>query len=257
MFYDVDFHIHTCFSDGEGTIEDILSISEERKLRAIAITDHFEPRDSRDLKKSIEEFRRHIKVIRGKAVSCGLKVFVGIETSLFFEVEEELREEVDLVIRSVHFFPPKIDISCYSLFDERLWEIYKNEVLELLQIRFTDIAGHIMGYFPLPSEWVKGLTFAERRELEKKIRECFFDEEWQERVIEQAIKNNVAIEIHNPTSTPDENFIRQAVSQGAKLSLGSDAHLLGWVGKVDYGKSMFSRLQIPKKNLFWPEGAIN
>ncbi|MCK4258215.1 MAG: PHP domain-containing protein [Halanaerobiales bacterium] len=252
MFCDVDFHIHTRFSDGEGTIKEVLSMAEKCGLRAIAITDHFDPHDELQLKQGIIELKKHIQNIREQAALCKVKVFAGIETSVPININEEIDEMLDFIIRSVHSFPSGIDFSDFSLYDSGLWNIFKDEVLKLIQTPYTDIAGHIMGYFPWPAEWVKGLSFAERRELERKVRERFFDEEWQEQVIQQAIENNVAIEIHNPTSAPDIEFVKKAISRGVRFSLGSDTHLLDWVGKIDYGRGIFLKLGLTENNLFWP-----
>ena len=36
----IDLHIHTLYSDGDKTVEDVLKMCEEKKLEYISITDH-------------------------------------------------------------------------------------------------------------------------------------------------------------------------------------------------------------------------
>ena len=36
----VDVHMHTLYSDGDKTVEEVLKICEEKKLEYISITDH-------------------------------------------------------------------------------------------------------------------------------------------------------------------------------------------------------------------------
>ena len=36
----VDMHMHTLYSDGDKTVEEVLRMCEERKLEYISITDH-------------------------------------------------------------------------------------------------------------------------------------------------------------------------------------------------------------------------
>lgn len=36
----IDLHIHTIYSDGDKTVEEVLKMCEERKLEYISITDH-------------------------------------------------------------------------------------------------------------------------------------------------------------------------------------------------------------------------
>lgn len=62
-----DLHIHTCFSDGADTPEQVVSIAREKELRCIAITDH-------DILDGIEPALE-------AAQGTGLEVIAGVELS--------------------------------------------------------------------------------------------------------------------------------------------------------------------------------
>ena len=36
----IDFHLHTINSDGENTVEELIELAKEEKLKFIALTDH-------------------------------------------------------------------------------------------------------------------------------------------------------------------------------------------------------------------------
>ncbi|ADL43009.1 PHP domain protein [Caldicellulosiruptor obsidiansis OB47] len=69
----IDLHVHTTFSDGTFTPQEVVRFAKEKGLFAIAITDH----DTTDgVKDAIEEGER-----------LGLKVVSGVEISADFEIE--------------------------------------------------------------------------------------------------------------------------------------------------------------------------
>ena len=67
----VDFHMHTTFSDGSYTPEELLRYCKEKNLRAVAVTDH-------DTVSSHEE-------AKAAAVKYGVELIPGIEISCQFE----------------------------------------------------------------------------------------------------------------------------------------------------------------------------
>jgi predicted metal-dependent phosphoesterase TrpH len=68
-----DFHLHSTFSDGQLTPEQLMEWAKERKLDAVSLTDH----------DTIEGVERAIK----KGEELGLKVLSGIEMSCFDKTE--------------------------------------------------------------------------------------------------------------------------------------------------------------------------
>ena len=64
----VDMHIHTLYSDGDKTVEEVLKMCEEKKLEYISITDHNTTRQYED-----EAFHKNIftgKVIKGAEMNA-------------------------------------------------------------------------------------------------------------------------------------------------------------------------------------------
>jgi len=69
----IDLHVHTTFSDGTYSPEDVVELAKEKGLFAIAITDH----DTTD----------GVKMALKKGEEIGLKIISGVEISADFEIE--------------------------------------------------------------------------------------------------------------------------------------------------------------------------
>lgn len=99
----VDLHMHTTYSDGDKSVEDILNMCEERKLEYISITDHNTCKQYND--KAMKENNFTGKIIRGteqNAVSQGRNIEIlgyNVDTDIINEwckkyySEEKLREQ--------------------------------------------------------------------------------------------------------------------------------------------------------------------
>ena len=67
----IDMHIHTVYSDGDKTVEDVLKICEAKKLEYISITDH-----------------NNIRQYEDTALKSGIfsgKIIKGLEMAAFWQ----------------------------------------------------------------------------------------------------------------------------------------------------------------------------
>lgn len=236
-----DLHMHTNFSDGEGTVQEKVNKAVELGLDLIAITDHFgEPLNHR---MTIQQLQELSKIV--KEQEYPIPVLLGIETGIEGTVPVELQDKVDFVIRSVHYL--REPVKAKSPYDPLYWEAYKEEILTLLKAG-GDVLGHVEGYMPLPLGDLK-TTFEERRAMEREVAERYFTRDWQEEVARLAARNGVAIELHSFTKTPRLDFIRLCQKEGCIFSVGSDAHPTYNVGKIDWAFDVIEELKIPKSQL--------
>lgn len=78
----IDFHIHSYFSDGDQSPQEILDIAARRKLSAIAITDHCDSAGQfmflRDIS-TPRPLREYVDEIRKLPSNKALQVFLGLE----------------------------------------------------------------------------------------------------------------------------------------------------------------------------------
>ena len=82
-----------------------------------------------------------------------------------------------------------------------------------------------------------------------------YDNLWTEKrmrkIIDAAVKHNVAIEINSLYNIPSAKFLRMAKASGARFSFGSNAHNTG-VGKLDYSIQMGKELGLTRDDMFMP-----
>ena len=102
----VDLHMHTTYSDGDKSVEEILNMCEERKLEYISITDHNTCKQYND--KAMKESIFTGRIIRGteqNAVSQGRNIEIlgyNVDTDIINEwckkyySEEKLREQQEI-----------------------------------------------------------------------------------------------------------------------------------------------------------------
>lgn len=253
----VDFHIHSNFSDGEGDLKSIIQTAKSKGLEQIAITDHFDPHQpvkggspswvNIDL---TSFYSRYIMVQNEIFPSQGLRMIFGVETGP--TSSKELYEACDIVIGSAHYnyhyVPNPADRG--NIFNETYWGAYQDTVIRILRDPYVDIIGHIEGYLPLDPLLNWQTTFDERREIELEIAQRYFTDGFWEAVIQNALKYKKAIEVHGMTQTPRPYYLQKAIRAGVLVSLGSDAHRLSDVGRIDWGKNMLMEIGLGDGQLF-------
>ena len=98
----VDFHLHSTWSDGKNTISEILNSAQNNRINSIAITDH--------VRKESVYFDNYESEIKSLNSECELDIYVGFEAKVsdFFgniDVKDDLVKRADIAIVSVHRFP--------------------------------------------------------------------------------------------------------------------------------------------------------
>ena len=101
-----DFHTHTTYTHGKGTIEDSVRQAENLGLDAIAITDHAYKSNYPIKKGDLDKMRQDIEAIKDRYKP---KILLGLEVNIIsrngdIDVSDEELSELDLVILSIHKF---------------------------------------------------------------------------------------------------------------------------------------------------------
>ncbi|MBQ3057211.1 MAG: PHP domain-containing protein, partial [Clostridia bacterium] len=100
-----DFHTHTIFSDGFGTVEEMVDSARAKGLLALGISDHsmtpFDLRYCMRPETNIEKYEPTVREAQKKARELyDFPLFLGIEWDLGSQIE---RERYDYTIGSVHY----------------------------------------------------------------------------------------------------------------------------------------------------------
>ena len=187
----------------------------------------------------------------------GLKHFIkSLEGKPFFiAMQAEGREWVNL-------FSPEVIAQCDYVFTDamtftdhkgrrmRLW--MQNEVHVDDKQQFMDmLVGKIVTIMnDEPIDIYVNPTFLPR--LIAKEYDALWTRERMEKVIQAAVKNNVAIEINSRYKLPSPAFIKLAKKMGAKFAFGTN-NGSAELGTCEYARKMVKECNLKKKDMFVPQ----
>jgi len=201
-----DLHIHSIYSDGSASVDEIARRAKEMGLKVIAIVDHssehrlgLDERKAKRRQVEIEEARDRYDIEILSGVECGILPGGEIQIPNF---------EFDLVIASIHDF-----VSVDEYYDR----------LEGCLKKFGDIV-HVLGH--LHSERFGSAGRDVVRDVE---------------LIDLMIETDTAVEINTAHFAPPIDFLELCSGKRMKYSVGSDAHTLERVGDVRWGHEMAKR----------------
>jgi DNA polymerase (family 10) len=203
-----DLQMHTKWSDGSNTIEEMASAAQKMGYKYIAITDHSK---SQHIAHGLDE-KRLAKYL--KALDAAQKKFPNIRILKGSEVDvlpngkldysDRILKQLDIVVAGVHsrFKSPKAEMT------KRIVKAFSNKYIHVL----AHPTGRVIN-----------------------VREPYeFD---LEKVFQAAIDNNVALEINAFPSRLDlkDVHIKLAKDFGVKLSMGTDSHSADHLRYIEFG----------------------
>jgi len=186
-----DFHVHTDYTDGKNTVIEYCQKARQNNLKLIAFTEHVRKSITYDY----DDFLSDIS--QAKSEFHDIKILSGCEAKVLningeLDAPEEILDQCDIVVGVFHSFRYK---------DKKN---YLTALKAMLRNPVVDIWGHPM-------------LFAERHNMK-------LEEDDLNKIINVCIENDVLIERNLKYNLPDINFIKLALSKGAKIIIGSDAH---------------------------------
>jgi len=217
-----DLQMHTKWSDGANTIEEMVKEGIKLGHSFIAITDHVGT-----LKiaggMGEEEIRKQMKEIESLNEKYDdFHIFHGVEVNILkdgnLDMSRKVLKDVDVVIASIH-----------SAFRQPMEEMTKR-LLKALENDVVDILAHPTARIIYKREAIK------------------FD---VEKVFDAARENNVILEINAQPDRLDLNDIlaKKAIEMGVKLSIGTDAHNKETLRYIELGVAVARRAWAEKKDI--------
>ncbi len=209
-----DLHIHTDWSDGHNSIEEMALATKELGYQYIAITEHSGGRgiahglDAERLRKQVAEIRALNERLYGVRVFSGIEVDIRADGRL--DLPHEILSQLDIVIGAVH-----------SAMNQREEKMTKR-VLSAIEDPDVDIIAH-------PTCRLIG----ERESIAIDL----------EAIFRAAVKNNKVLEINAMPDRLDLNDIHafRARDMGVKLAVGTDAHSVAHLGFMRFGVGVARR----------------
>lgn len=209
-----DLHIHTDWSDGHNSIEEIALAAKKLGYQYIAITDHSGGRgiahglDIERLRQQIEEIKKVNEHRDGIQVFSGIEVDIRADGSL--DLPHTILAELDIVIAAVH--------SAMNQNEEKM----TRRVLSAVDNPDVDIIAH-------PTCRLLGEREPVAIDLEAGLR--------------TAAKNNKIMEINAMPDRLDLNDVHasRARELGVKLAIGTDAHDVSHLDFMRFGVGVARR----------------
>jgi DNA polymerase (family X) len=204
-----DLHMHTVFSDGVTTMEQMVQASIARGYKYVGISDHspsVTSRGPREVERLIQEQRALVDKINSK--QNHIQVFLGMEVNIAVDSDMALPDEylkmLDYAIASIHtgFTQPK------NIMTERLVKAIENPYITMI--------GH-------PS----GRLINERDAI---------DVDWT-KVFDAVIANGKFLEINSQPNRLDlaDDLVKVAQRKGIKLLINTDSHAPEQLNSIKYG----------------------
>ncbi len=229
-----DYHTHTVYSHGKGTIEENVVVAIKKGLEAIGITDHgpanigigMDLKDFDKMKKEIDFLRRKYDNIE---IKLGVEAnVIGVDGQL--DVPLKILKSLDIVLVGLHPFVKP------ASFRDGIDLFFKNQLAKHLELfnkssRTTNTRALVNAIKRNPIDVIThpGLKLSiDTRELAK-----------------AAAEYNVALEINSGHRHLTEDYIRIALEEGANFLISSDAHSPEDVGDVEWGKKLVEKMGIP------------
>lgn len=231
-----DYHTHTIYTHGYGTIEDNVKSAIKRGLKQIAITEHsfsqayygISPEDYNELRVEIESVRRKYQ---GQ-----IEILCGLESNLLdldgtIDLPQEKRDMVDILIVGYHanFIPNSLK-SFFTFWVPNVLglggksQIEKNTQAYIKALRKykIDIISHLNSH------------------------RCYVD---PVRICEVAKEVGTYIELNGKVINFTEEQIKDMVATGVKFIINSDAHEPSKVGKNHRGMNIVDKYNIPLEQI--------
>jgi len=204
-----DFQIHTRLTDGEATIDDIVSHAEQLGLQEIAFTEH--------VRRESTHFAEFATAVRQARQRTSLQVYLGVEAKALddqgsLDAPPTALGEVDLVLGSVHRFPVGSGEFMSAEAFEYAEAARRERTLALALIRHAPITvlahpggmcQRAFGTFPV---------------------------DYLEELMQAALERGVAIEINTAYTRDLDGLLAVCRKMNPLVSIGSDVHRLGELG---------------------------
>ncbi|MFZ5986653.1 MAG: DNA polymerase/3'-5' exonuclease PolX [Bacillota bacterium] len=205
------FHVHSLYSDGTNSIEELVEYCISKGFSYLGITDHSKSAYYAGGLKEDDIKRQHEEIDRLNEKYSSFLILKGIELDILpdgsIDYDDEILSLFDFTVASVH--------SSFGMDEDKM----TGRVLKAIRNKHVSILGHPTGRLLLSREPFK----------------IDIDE-----IVKAASTENVILEINaNPHRLDlDWRYIKKAREQGCKFVICPDAHRLDGIDDMEYGINM-------------------
>lgn len=217
-----DLQVHTKWTDGENTIEEMANVAKTVGYSYICITDHYSKMvnagglSDKQIRKEIKEIEAINEKIEDTAVLKGAEVDIGADGSI--QAEKSVLKDLDVVVASVH-----------SHFNQTKKEM-TTRLIAAMESGYINILGHPTG---------RKINFKKPYQVD------------MEKLFEASKRTDTFLEINAfPERLDLDDFhARAAKEAGCKLAINTDAHNKEQIKYMRLGVAVARRGWIEEKDV--------
>lgn len=233
-----DYHTHTLYSHGRGTILENVEAARNRSLKAIAISDHgFNHLVFGISKSKLRKMKKEISTLNHQF--SDIKVLLGVEANIIsldgeIDIPDSYLEAFDIILMGFHKIvrPAGWNDFCKLFVKNGLDKLGLTNREQLRQSNTTAIV-KAMERYP-----IRILTHpGESIDIDTRS------------VAQAAAKHNVALEINASHGFMTVEYAKIALEEGALISINSDAHSPRDIGNFKRGEKIAKLAGIPSTRI--------
>lgn len=235
-----DYHTHTVYSHGTGTIRDNVEAALKKGLKEIAICDHGPGHYLYGVKKkNIPVMREEINRLNEEFVPKGIKILLGVEANLTgyngaIDMNDRLIDQIDILLLGYHY-----GVTPHTIYDgfgmyvrnplSKVMPIGRERLLELNTKAFVKaINNYKIDFITHPGSKAKV-------DIKTLARE--------------AAKVGTALEINSKHSQLSVESIKIAMEEDVEFVVNSDAHRPEDVGSVEESLKRAKAANLPLERI--------
>ncbi len=232
---EADYHTHTIYSHGRGTIEDNVRVAIRRGLKRLAVTDHGFAQPLMGL--TGEKFLQMRAIVDGlnRKYQGQIEVLLGVEANVVsmdgrIDVPDRYLDKLDILNLGLH----RMVLSTSSSYLRRVeWGTSLSKIVRRLRHSVaqagTEALCNALQRYPIDILTHPGYHFPVIMET----------------LARAAVETGAVIEINSSHKLPTVDNLRVALDQGAWFAIGSDAHKPARVGDFAAGLALAAQAGVP------------
>ena len=205
----VDFHLHSTWTDGKNSIQEIIDYAKSIGLHSIAITDHI-----RESSSYFDEYKKEINILDNNQE---INIYTGFEAKVSnfcgnIDVKKEVAEVADIAIVSVHRYP--LGNRLYNASD------FKKNIAQEIELELSLAALKQGGFNVLGHPGGMSLTYFKK-----------FPADFYEEIIIECVKNEIAFDFNGRYHKNIFNVLCPLLNKhNPHISIGTDSHCIDKMG---------------------------
>lgn len=233
-----DFHTHTVYSHGKGTIEENVQAAVKRGLKTIGISDHGPGHFFIGVGglMSLKQMRKEIMQLRQKYPQ--IEILLGVEANIVdvdgtLDVSAKMLDELDYLLVGYHKLVRPQSWSAFSLGAKNFVAAWlKQTPAGLREQNTTAICAAVERYS------VKAITHPGLQiDIDTK------------KLTAACVRTGTLMEINNSYADKLDGYVKTALALGANFIVNSDAHTPERVGDFTAAYHLIKRVGVPQERL--------